>query len=153
MDKWTWAEVLADFKALTGIEFRFLGEEVKRHAQTFAEHFTREELELVILWTRKKIAEQAAGLSAASLQWRVLMGVRGCGDEFGKFQERLGLAREEMKRTGWRPRFTLCAATMPGPVKKPVAVPVSAEEQARIAESVNAQARQARQALLGGGLC
>jgi len=115
---WNHEDVLKAFGDLTGIRFRFVAEEMKRQAQRFAEHFTLQELELVILWTKRQIAKQTANFSQASLQWRVVMGTP-YGDELLKFQERLGLAEEEMKRTGWRPPFELSADAKAAPVAKP----------------------------------
>lgn len=131
--KWDIDAVLAAFAELTGIRFRFLPEDIRRQAHTFAQHFSLRDLELVILWTRRKIAAQAGGYSAASLQWRVLMGTPYAGSDFVVFQERLGLAEEEMKRTGWRPAFKLAA---PEPAAHRPAAPAparpSAEEEGRI---------------------
>lgn len=131
--KWDHDAVLSAFAELTGIRFRFLPEDIRRQAATFAQHFSLRDLELVILWTRRKIAAQAGGYSAASLQWRVLMGTPYAGSDFVVFQERLGLAEEEMKRTGWRPAFKLSGAAAEGPAaaRKPAAPAPTGEEEAR----------------------
>lgn len=105
---WNFEAVFRAFGELTGIVFRVQPEEMKRQAQRFAETFTLAELETVVLWTKKQIADQAGGLNPQSLTWRILMG-SAYGDEFIRFQERLGLANEAIRRRAFHPRLTLSA--------------------------------------------
>jgi hypothetical protein len=121
-EPWNHEAVLRAFGELTGIRLRVVPEEVKRQAFTFASHFTLRELETVVLYVRRQIARNEGGLSAASLQWHVMMGSIGGGADFLNFQNRLGLAEEAMKR-GWRPPFALCAA----PVHAARTVPAQSE--------------------------
>lgn len=115
-EPWNHEAVLRAFGELTGIVLRVVPEEVKRQAFTFAEHFSLRDLDLVIQWTKRRIARSEGGYTQASLQWRVLMGGIGRGEDLLAFQERLGLAQEEIKR-GWRPVWKLCAASAPEPRK------------------------------------
>lgn len=131
--RWDHEAVLEAFGDLTGIRFRFVAEEMKRQAMRFAEHFTLQELELVVLWTKRQIAREAGGFSAVSLQWRIIMGT-AYGDEFVRFQERLGLAEEEMKRTGWRPPYKLSQPAQTTPVATAPLPPEKAEKPAEGAD-------------------
>ena len=143
---WSEDEVLKAFGELTGIKFRFVAEEVKRQARRFSEHFTLQELELVVLWTKRQIARETGGFSQASLQWRVLMGT-AYGDELVKFTERLGLAEEEMKRTGWRPPYVLCAA--PKPAQPTLEKPEKPAPQEDVWEQGRAQFKAMQAQLFG----
>lgn len=108
-EPWNHEAVLRAFGELSGIHFRVKPEEMLRQAHRFAEVFTLRELETVVLWTKRQIADQAGGFNAQSLTWRVIMG-SAYGDEFIRFQERLGLATEAIKRRAWTPRYTLSGA-------------------------------------------
>lgn len=120
-------EVIDAFSEWTGIRFKFVPHGVQRQAAAFVTHgFSLEGLELVIAWIRRQIARGVNGFSSASLQWRVLMGEHGAADEFMRFQERLGLAQEAIRR-GWKPR--LGSKANDAVPAKPEAIPAPATEE------------------------
>lgn len=99
-------QVVEAFGELTGITYRVTPHGVMRQAADFVKHgFTLADLELVIAYTKRGIQRGDSGFNAQSLTWRVLFGEHGAPDEWQKFQERLGLAQEMMRRTGWRPKL------------------------------------------------
>ena len=67
-------------------------------ATKFGETFTFAELEAVIEFMRWQEKNEKCSYNAASYGWRRLMGDYGSSDEFQTFQERLGMAREAVKR-------------------------------------------------------
>lgn len=139
-------EVIATFSRLTGIHFKVLCNGVTYQAMKFVKSgFTLQELELVILWTKRQISRGEGGYSASSLQWRVLFGDYGSGDEMLKFQERLGLA-EECVRKGWRPPIAGMAVR---PVAKPTA-PVQERFSEEEGKRAAAELREFAAKLKGG---
>lgn len=87
-------DVLTLWTELTGEKWRLVPYNVQQQATEFASAgFTREELELVITYTRKRISSGEGGFNAQSLLWRVL-----AEDKWQKFQERLELAQLARKR-------------------------------------------------------
>jgi hypothetical protein len=140
----TGAQVLAVFAELTGIDFRRPSDQVLRQATIFGETFTFAELEAVIEFMRWQVKHEMSGYNAASFGWRRLMGDHGASDEFQTFEERLGLARDAVKRKAWYPKLrfkdnTRIAASDRTAASADKPQPVSPEEQARLA----AQAREA----------
>ena len=92
------AEVLNAWKELTGETWRLVPYIVTTQAAEYAQAgFTREDLALVIRYTRAQIAEGESGYNAQSLTWRVL-----AADQWQRFQERLELARRAS--AAWRRR-------------------------------------------------
>lgn len=139
-------EVIATFSRLTGITFRFLPDGVARQSAKFLERgFTVRDLELVILWTKRCISRHENGLNPASLGWRCLMGDYGSSDEMLKFQERLGLASEAVRK-GWRPQIAGMAARPVAKPTEPVQERFSEEEGKRAA----AELREFAAKLKGG---
>lgn len=119
------ADVISTYSRCTGIRFRFLPDGVSRQSVKFLERgFTLADLELVVLWIKRGISRRECGFNAASLGWRCLFGEYGSSDEMLKFQERLGLAEEAVKR-GWRPSLT---STRNG-TEKPASAPKHPPEQ------------------------
>jgi hypothetical protein len=134
----TGAQVLAVFAELTGIEFRRPSEQVIRQATIFGETFTFAELEAVIEFMRWQIKHEMAGYNLASFGWRRLMGDHGASDEFQTFEERLGLARDAVKRKAWFPKLRFknnerITAAEAAQAKADAPKPVSDEERARLA--------------------
>lgn len=101
----TGPQVLAVFAELTGIEFRRPSEQVIRQATLFGESFTFAELEAVIEFMRWQIKHEQCPYNAASFGWRKLIGDMGASDEFQAFEERLGMARDAVKRKAWYPKL------------------------------------------------
>ena len=101
----TGAQVLAVFAELTGIEFRRPSDQVIRQATIFGETYTFAEMEAVIEFMRWQIRAEKCSYNEASFGWRRLMGDHGASDEWQTFDERLGLAREAVKRKAWRPKL------------------------------------------------
>lgn len=101
----TGPQVLAVFAELTGIEFRRPSEQVARQATLFGETYTFAELEAVIEFMRWQVKQEQCGYNAASFGWRRLMGDHGASDEWQTFEERLGMAREAVKRKAWFPKL------------------------------------------------
>lgn len=139
-------EVIATFTRLTGIRLREpFPQYVMAQASTFAKHFEMRELELVILWTKRQASRHEGGYSSASIQWHVLFGRHGAGDEMLTFQERLGLA-EEAVRKGWRPPIAGMAVRPVAKPSTPVQERFSEEEGKRAA----AELREFAAKLKGG---
>lgn len=98
--------ILDAYEAVTGVCFRPCPPYVQRQASELARAgFTPEDVRLVILWTRKQVNEKKSGFSKQSEGWRCIFGRHGEGDEFGKWHERLGMARKALQ-SGWSPRLT-----------------------------------------------
>lgn len=114
--------ILDAYEAVTGVCFRPCPPYVQRQASELAgAGFTPEDVRLVILWTRKQVNEKKSGFSKQSEGWRCIFGRHGEGDEFGKWHERLGMARKAMQ-AGWRPRLQPRPET-PGCVPDDLCVP------------------------------
>lgn len=141
-------EVLQAFGTLTGIVFRLVPNDIERQAKQFVDHgFTLRDLELVVLWTQKQIAGRVNGFSRASLQWRTIFGAFGSGEDFVRFQERLGLAEGEIRK-GWRPVFTLGAE--PKPTTKPApAAAIDTEREKRLRDEARTGLGNLKQQILG----
>ena len=141
----TGAQVLAVFAELTGIEFRRPSEQVIRQATIFGETFTFAELEAVIEFMRWQIKNEKAGYNDASFGWRRLMGDHGASDEFQTFEERLGLARDAVKRKAWFPKLRfrnndrITATEAAQAAKRAAPAPVSEEERIRLAAAARQQ--------------
>lgn len=139
------ADVIATYSRCTGIRFRFLPDGVSRQSVKFLERgFTLSDLELVVLWIKRGISRHECGFNAASLGWRCMFGEFGSSDEMLKFQERLGLAEEAVKR-GWRPSLASAIAGPEKPVntsKQPAEQKVSEEEGKRTAGLLGALRNQ-----------
>ena len=151
---WNHEAVLRAFRALTEIELRVVPNEVAKQAVMVAENFSLRDLELVVLWTKKMIARGQGGFSNASLQWRVLMGRIGCGEDLMAFQDRLGTATAEMAR-GWKPPFRLSAPVQAArkadaPPVNAAPQPVDAATQARMAAEAKRQQQELFAKLNGG---
>lgn len=114
----TGPELLAAFAQLTGIRFALGAHYQQAQAMELAKAgITVRDIEMVVLWTKREIAQPRSKFTAASLQWKVLMGLHGDGNEYGTFQERLGLAQEAVRR-GWSPRYKVSAdETAPKPAQ------------------------------------
>lgn len=89
--------VLATFQRVTGIKIRVISHDMEAQALDFVKHgFAISDLEKVLRWTQSQIGSKA-GFSTLSLQWRVIFGRRGAGDEWQTFQERLSLAEKTVR--------------------------------------------------------
>lgn len=89
--------VIAKFQEVTGIKIRVISHDMEAQAMDFVKHgFSLADLESVIWWTQSMIGTKA-GFSALSLQWRVIFGRRGAGDEWQTFQDRLALSQHTVR--------------------------------------------------------
>lgn len=137
----TGPQVLAIFAELTGIEFRRPSDSVTRQATLFGETFTFAELEAVIEFMRWQEKNEKCGYNAASYGWRRLMGDYGASDEFQTFEERLGMAREAVKRKAWFPKLRFkhnTRITREASTKSAGPQPATEAEQKRLADQARA---------------
>ncbi len=90
--------VLECFSKLTGIRIRVISHDMEAQAIEFLKHgFALSDLESVVGWTQTQIRSGKNGFSELSLQWRVLFGRRGAGDEWETFQSRLAMAQKTIR--------------------------------------------------------
>lgn len=82
-------EVITAWTEQTGQSWQLIPCIVRDQACEFATAgFTREDMALVVQWTRAQIAKGNHGMNKLSLTWRVM-----ADDQWAKFQERLEIAR------------------------------------------------------------
>lgn len=90
--------VLSEYSRLTGIKLRVVSHDQEAQAIEFVKHgFTIADLESVIAWTILQIMANKNGFSQLSLQWRVLFGRRGAGDEWQTFNDRLAMSQKTVR--------------------------------------------------------
>lgn len=87
-------EVIDTWGELTGEVWRLVPYAVGQAAEEFARAgFTREDMDIVVRYTRRQIARGESGYNPQSLLWRVVS-----ADRWQKFQERLSMAQEALRR-------------------------------------------------------
>lgn len=132
VERMTPQDLLDLWTSLTGEKWRLVPYSVQQQATDFISGgFTREELELVVTYTRQRINRGEGGFNPQSLLWRVL-----AADNWQKFQERLELAQLSRKRRK--------AAATPAPV-----APAEDYDPDKIREQIEAS-KAFRRTLLGG---
>ena len=118
----------AEIQALHDAYIAASGNELRMnylYAQAWTEYlsagWTREDLLLVIQFTRRKMARGEGGFNPQSLMLRVL-----CADGWLKFDERLSMARTEQRRREPKPR-TEQAVQRVGDIRRAVEQPAGLE--------------------------
>jgi len=127
------AEVITAWGELTGETWRLRPHSVEQQAAEFCTAgFTREEMHLVVAYTRRMISREEGGFNAQSITWRVM-----AADRWHKFQERLTAARKT--KLARQILFDAKEVT-------PVALPqIPADEQDRLRKQGAAALRNFRQ--------
>lgn len=106
----TATEAIAIWGELTGERFRVLPYIVQTQAAQLA-NFTREEIALVVAYTRRMIAHEEGGFNAQSLTWRVM-----AENDWQKFQERLAAALKTKLAARYLAPAKPAAPAAPAPV-------------------------------------
>lgn len=134
-------DVIKAWEEITGEKWRLVPYIVTSQASEFASAgFTKEDLKLVVTYTRKMIAREEGGFNAQSATWRVL-----AADNWQKFQERLAAAQKTRLA---RMIYGQADTARPAPSPTPTVSPADAE---RIAAEARAEAARFRESMKGGG--
>lgn len=114
-------ELHDSYIAATGNELRMNYLYAQAWTEFLSAGWTREDLLLVIKFTRQKMARNEGGFNPQSLMLRVL-----CADGWLKFDERLSMARSEQRRRAPQPRMEQVTQRV-GDIRRTVEQPANLE--------------------------